>query len=50
VVGACECDSELLGSSKCGEFLDKLSTCQLLRKGSASWSCLVGCLVGWLFS
>jgi hypothetical protein len=30
--GACECDNELSGSIKCGEFLD-----YLLRKDSAPW-------------
>jgi hypothetical protein len=34
VVGVCECGNEASGSIKCGEFLDYLTTCQLLRKGS----------------
>ena len=32
-------------SIKCGEFLEQLRTCQLLRKDSAPWS-LVSFLVG----
>jgi len=35
VAGACECGNELSGSVKCGEFLDLLRNCWLLRKGSA---------------
>jgi len=33
-----ECSYEPWGSTKCGEFLDYLSTCQFLKKGSAPWS------------
>ena len=32
---ACEYSNELWGSIKCGEFLDQLRTCQLLKKDSA---------------
>jgi hypothetical protein len=35
VVGYCECGNELLGSIKCGEFLDYVRNCQLLKKVSA---------------
>ena len=37
MAGTCECDNEPSGSIKCGEFLDKLRTGQLL-KDSAPWS------------
>ena len=37
MAGTCECGNELLGSTKCGEFLDKVKTSQLL-KDSAPWS------------
>jgi hypothetical protein len=30
-IGCCECGNEPLGSVKCGEFVDKLRTCQLLH-------------------
>jgi hypothetical protein len=43
VAGTCECDNENSGSIKCGEFLDWLRNCQLLRKGSAAWSILILC-------
>ena len=33
-----ECGYEPWGSTKCGEFLDYLITCQLLKQGSAPWS------------
>jgi hypothetical protein len=36
VAGCCECGNEPLGSIKCGEFLDQVKTCQLLRKTSAN--------------
>jgi hypothetical protein len=35
VVGACECGNEHAGSIKCGELLEQLRTCYLLRKDSA---------------
>ena len=38
VASACECDNELSGSIKWGEFLDWLQTDQLLKKDSAAWS------------
>ena len=38
VQGTCDCGNELSGSIKCGEFLDQLSTGQLLKKDSAPWS------------
>ena len=37
VAGACECGNEPFGPIKCGEFLDKLRTGQLLVKGSGPW-------------
>jgi hypothetical protein len=33
-----EYGDELSGSIKCGEFLEYLRTCRLLRKDSAPWS------------
>jgi hypothetical protein len=36
--GCCEHGNEPSGSIKCGEFLDQLSDCQLLKKNSARWS------------
>jgi hypothetical protein len=41
VTGSCECGNELPGSIKCGEFLDYLRNCSLLKKASAPWSLLV---------
>jgi hypothetical protein len=38
VVGACEWGNEPSGSIKCGKFLDKLRTCELIRKDSAPCS------------
>jgi len=38
VVCSCECGDEPLGSIKCGEFIDWLRTCYLLKKDSAPWS------------
>jgi hypothetical protein len=38
VAGTCECGNEPSGSIKCGEFLDWLRTCQLLKKYSSPWS------------
>ena len=35
---ACECGNEASGSIKCGEFLDKLRTCWLLRMDNAACS------------
>jgi hypothetical protein len=32
-----ECGNETSGSIKCGEILDRLRTCQILRKDSAPW-------------
>ena len=37
VPGTCERGNEPSGSTKCGEFLDQLTTGQLLRKDSAPW-------------
>jgi hypothetical protein len=37
VAGCCECGDEPSGSIKCGEFLDCLRICLLLRKASAFW-------------
>jgi len=36
--GFCECGNEPLCSTKCGEFLDKLRNCLLLKWDSAAWS------------
>jgi hypothetical protein len=41
VVDCCECGNEPFGCVKCGEFLEQLRTCQLLRKDSAPRSYLV---------
>jgi hypothetical protein len=41
VAGCCECGNERLGSIKCGEFLDWLRNCWLLKKASAPWSLLL---------
>jgi len=38
LAGTCECGNELSGSIKCGEFVDWLRNCQLLRKDCAAWS------------
>ena len=38
MAGSCECGNEPLGSIKCGEFLDKLRSDQLLKKDTAPWS------------
>ena len=39
VAGTCECGNEPSGCSiKCGEFLDQLTTGQLFKKDSATWS------------
>jgi hypothetical protein len=38
MAGACEYGNEPLGSIKCGEFFDQLTTSQLLKKDSAPWS------------
>jgi hypothetical protein len=38
VAGTCECGNEPSGSTKCGEFLDKLQVGELLKKDSAPWS------------
>ena len=37
VAGTRDCGNEPSGSIKCGEFLDWLKTCWLLRKDSAAW-------------
>jgi hypothetical protein len=34
----CECGNEPSCSAKCGEFLDLLRTCWVLRKDSVTWS------------
>ena len=38
VAGTCDCGNEPSGSTKCGEFLDWLKTCSLLKKDCAAWS------------
>jgi hypothetical protein len=38
VASTCECGNELLGSIKCGEFLDYLQKVSILMKDSAPWS------------
>jgi hypothetical protein len=50
VVGSSECDNEPSGSIKYGESLDRLRTCQLLKKDSAPESLMVMLChtVGWL--
>jgi len=40
-MGSCEHSNEPSVSIKGGEFLDKLSDCYLLKKGSASWNLFV---------
>ena len=37
VAGTCECGNESSSSIKCGEFLDKLRTGDLLKRDSATW-------------
>jgi len=34
-VGSCECDNEPSGFIKCGEFLEKLEICSILKKDCA---------------
>ena len=41
VAGPCECGSELSGCINCGNFLDWLRTCYLLKKDCAPYSYLV---------
>ena len=43
-MGTGECGNEVLGSIKCGEFLDQLRTGQLLKKDSAPWSHSMQCI------
>ena len=38
MAGACDSSDEPSGSIKCGEFLDKLRKCQLLKKDSGPCS------------
>ena len=38
LAGICDCGNEPSGSINLWEFLDQLKTCQLLKKGSATWS------------
>jgi hypothetical protein len=38
VAGACACGDEYSSSMKCGEFVDWLKICKLLKKGCAPWS------------
>ena len=45
VAGTYECGNEPSGSKKCGEFLDWLKTCQVLKKGSAPWGKQVSYIV-----
>ena len=40
VAGCCECGNEPTEFVKCGEFLDCLRICQLLRKDFAPWNYL----------
>jgi len=35
LVGSCECDNEPSGFIKCGEFLEKLEICSILKKDCA---------------
>jgi len=37
MAGARECGNKPSGSIKCGEFIDWMRTCQLLKKDSAPW-------------
>jgi hypothetical protein len=41
VVGSGECGNEPSDSTKCGELLEQLRTCELLRKASPPWSWLL---------
>ena len=41
LAGAGECHNEPSDSNICGEFLDQLKTCQILKKDTVPWSCLV---------
>ena len=43
----CECDNEPPGSIKCGEFLDRLRTEQLLKKDFAAWRNYLVLLYTW---
>ena len=36
--GTCVFDEELSGSINCGELIDELRTCYLLKKDSVPWS------------
>jgi hypothetical protein len=45
VEGVCECGNEPSGFLRCGEFLDQLRSCYILKKDSAVWSKLVIYLV-----
>jgi len=38
VAGSCECCNEPSGTINCGEFLDWLRSCQLLKKDPTPWS------------
>ena len=38
VAGSFDCGNKPSGYIKCGEFIDKMKTWLLLRKGSAPWS------------
>jgi len=38
VASSCEDDDEILGSVKCGEFLDQVSNYHVLKKEPAQWS------------
>jgi hypothetical protein len=41
VAGSCDHYNEPSGSIKGEEFLDRLSDCQIFKRGSAPWSLLV---------
>ena len=45
MAGSCECGSELPGSIKCGEFIDKLRTSWLIKRDFAPFYWLAGWLV-----
>jgi hypothetical protein len=41
MVGSCEHGNECFDSTESGEFLEELSDCQLLKKTSTLWHCLI---------
>ena len=51
LAGYCECGNEPQGFLKCGEFLDYLRTCQLIKMDFSPWNYLVSQLVNqWFIS